>query len=141
MGSFDTIRHLPQAYRRLSRFRHIVRVLFKYGFDTISLRERVPQTLKRMFMPWKKDETTEIAAQYSMPERLRMAFVELGPTFVKLGQVLAQRQDMIPPEFVHARTARRYAAAASGIRFAWKSALPRLKEQARGSPPRASAFA
>ncbi|MCR5380062.1 MAG: AarF/ABC1/UbiB kinase family protein [Lentisphaeria bacterium] len=101
MGSFDTIRHLPRAYRRLSRFRHILRVLFKYGFDTISLRERVPQTLKRVFMPWRKDETTEIAAQYSMPERLRMAFVELGPTFVKLGQVLAQRQDMIPPEFVH----------------------------------------
>ncbi len=101
MGSFDTIRHLPRAYRRLSRFRHIVRVLFKYGFDTISLRERVPQTLKRVFMPWKKDETTEIAAKYSMPERLRMAFVELGPTFVKLGQVLAQRQDMIPPDFVH----------------------------------------
>ena len=101
MGSFDTIRHLPQAYRRLSRFRHILRVLFKYGFDTISLRERVPQTMKRLFMPWRKDETTEIAAKYSMPERLRMAFVELGPTFVKLGQVLAQRQDMIPPDFVH----------------------------------------
>ena len=101
MGSFDTIRHLPQAYRRLSRFRHILRVLFKYGFDTISLRERVPQAMKRLFMPWRKDETTEIAAKYSMPERLRMAFVELGPTFVKLGQVLAQRQDMIPPDFVH----------------------------------------
>ena len=100
MGSFDTIRHLPQAYRRLSRFRHILRVLFKYGFDTISLRERVPQAMKRLFMPWRKDETTEIAAKYSMPERLRMAFVELGPTFVKLGQVLAQRQDMIPPDFV-----------------------------------------
>ena len=101
MGSFDTIRHLPRAYRRLSRFRHILRVLFKYGFDTISLRERVPQAMKRLFMPWRKDETTEIAAKYSMPERLRMAFVELGPTFVKLGQVLAQRQDMIPPDFVH----------------------------------------
>ena len=82
MGSFDTIRHLPRAYRRLSRFRHIVRVLFKYGFDTISLRERVPQTLKRLFMPWRKDETTEIAAQYSMPERLRMAFVELVPQVI-----------------------------------------------------------
>ncbi|MBR6059243.1 MAG: hypothetical protein IKP58_13830 [Victivallales bacterium] len=103
MGSFDTIRHLPQAYRRLGRFRHIVRVFFKYGFDTVfdSLRESVPRALKRLFMPWKKDETIEIAAKYSMPERLRMAFVELGPTFVKLGQLLAQRQDMIPPDFVH----------------------------------------
>ena len=103
MGSFDTIRHLPQAYRRLGRFRHIVHVFIKYGFDTMfdSLRERIPHAVKRVAMPWRKDETTEIAAQYSMPERLRMAFVELGPTFVKLGQVLAQRQDMIPPDFVH----------------------------------------
>ena len=69
MGSFDTIRHLPQAYRRLGRFRHIVRVFFKYGFDTVfdSLRESVPRALKRLFMPWKKDETIEIAAKYSMP--------------------------------------------------------------------------
>ena len=74
MGSFDTIRHLPQAYRRLSRFRHILRVLFKYGFDTISLRERVPQAMKRLFMPWRKDETTEIAAKYKLPLHVRSSF-------------------------------------------------------------------
>lgn len=37
--------------------------------------------------------------KYSAAERLRMAFEELGPTFVKLGQVLASRPDLIPEEF------------------------------------------
>ena len=35
----------------------------------------------------------------TIPERLRMSFEELGPTFVKLGQVLASRPDLIPEEF------------------------------------------
>ncbi len=38
--------------------------------------------------------------QYTPPERMRMAFEELGPTFVKLGQVLATRPDLVPEEFV-----------------------------------------
>lgn len=36
---------------------------------------------------------------HSVPERLRMSFEELGPTFVKLGQLLATRPDLIPVEF------------------------------------------
>lgn len=35
----------------------------------------------------------------TIPERLRMSFEELGPTFVKLGQVLASRPDLIPEEY------------------------------------------
>jgi len=38
--------------------------------------------------------------KYTAPERLRMAFEQLGPTFVKLGQLFASRPDLIPIEFV-----------------------------------------
>jgi ubiquinone biosynthesis protein len=37
----------------------------------------------------------------TIPERLRMSFEELGPTFVKLGQVLASRPDLIPEEYTN----------------------------------------
>ncbi|NLG15372.1 MAG: AarF/ABC1/UbiB kinase family protein [Lentisphaerae bacterium] len=103
MSSIDRIRKLPGAYRRLGRFRKIVHVFMKYGFESAfeSLRSKGGRLFKKIFLPWKNNENNEIAAQYTLPERLRMAFVELGPTFVKLGQVLATRQDIVPPEFIH----------------------------------------
>lgn len=38
--------------------------------------------------------------QQSLPQRTRLALEELGPTFVKLGQILATRGDLLPPEWI-----------------------------------------
>ena len=37
--------------------------------------------------------------QYSRPEHLRLALEELGTTFVKLGQIVSTRGDLLPPEY------------------------------------------
>lgn len=63
--------------------------------------------------------------KYSTAERLRMAFEELGPTFVKLGQVLASRPDLIPDEF--AREFEKLHATVSPIKF--ESVQDVLREQ------------
>jgi ubiquinone biosynthesis protein len=42
----------------------------------------------------------EQVAQLTPPQRVRMALAELGPTFVKLGQVLATRVDLFPPDWI-----------------------------------------
>ncbi len=79
-------------YRNLKRYREIVHVLFKYGFGYVVERTG----LSRLF----RGEREFIAyPRLSGPERVRKMLEELGPTFVKLGQVLSVRPDLIPLEY------------------------------------------
>jgi ubiquinone biosynthesis protein len=73
--------------------RTIVAVFAKNGFQNVAEKIKVG----RFFL--ERITQTDVD-QYSAPERLRMCFEELGPTFVKLGQLLATRPDLIPQEFV-----------------------------------------
>ena len=81
--------------RYLGRYRQIAQVLARYGFGSLitllgldSL-VRLPGRLARRPL----DSLTG-------PQRLRMALVELGPTFVKFGQIMSTRVDLIPLEFI-----------------------------------------
>ena len=91
------IPRLGRTYRQLSRFRQIVRVFVKYGFgelfDRLRLWEHV--NIERRILRRSSKEF----AHLGLPERLRLALEELGPTFVKLGQVLSTRPDLMPQEF------------------------------------------
>ena len=84
--------------RSIRRYLNIVRVLSTYGFDQVlemlGLADMVVRSRKlfRRSMP--------DIARLTAAERMRLALEELGPTFVKLGQILSTRPDVIPHAFV-----------------------------------------
>ena len=76
------------------RLLKILRVATKYGLDEIAISGlKVPRTAKLI-------DTIIFWRDISAPrgERLRMALEELGPIFVKFGQVLSTRRDLMPPD-------------------------------------------
>ncbi|MBC7385098.1 MAG: phosphotransferase [Cryobacterium sp.] len=88
-------RQLNLAVRNSRRLREILGVFAKHGFTDVAVR----MDLER-FLPARWKSGLIAASDRPTEERLRIAFEELGPTFVKLGQVLATRSDLIPQDFV-----------------------------------------
>jgi ubiquinone biosynthesis protein len=92
------IPRIDKGYRNLKRYRQIVRILIKYGFAEVVDRMNLKVYLqigKRFF---KKEVPT--AKRLSAAERIRLALEELGPTFIKLGQVLSTRSFLIPADLL-----------------------------------------
>jgi ubiquinone biosynthesis protein len=87
---------IHRTYRNLGRYRQIVGVLLKYGFGEVLDRMNIVGYLqigsRKLFA-----RQQEIVA-LSWAERIRRALEELGPTFVKLGQILSTRPFLIPAE-------------------------------------------
>jgi ubiquinone biosynthesis protein len=81
---------LPRYYRNLKRWREIILILRKYGLADWLSRLRVD-----FVRDWIKDDQGVPLANYSREARVRMALTELGPTFIKLGQVLSLRPDLV----------------------------------------------
>lgn len=94
MTALKTGRQISKTLKNAARLRTIVGVFAKHGFHQVA--EKI--TLGR-FMVDRLSSNKDIE-KLSAQVRLRMAFEELGPTFVKLGQVLASRPDLIPDEYV-----------------------------------------
>ncbi|RKY62509.1 MAG: hypothetical protein DRP95_01460 [Candidatus Latescibacterota bacterium] len=86
---------VDRRYRHFKRYRQIARVLFKYGFSEIADRLGLAARLR---LDRRHRRPGEEARGVSYPVRFRMALEELGPTFIKLGQVLSMRTFLIPPE-------------------------------------------
>ncbi|MGQ9584117.1 MAG: ABC1 kinase family protein [Anaerolineae bacterium] len=88
--------------RNLRRYREVLQVFLRHGFDNVIQQLGLTHLVslpRRLIHPGRE----ELPAP-TMAEHLRLALEELGPTFVKLGQVLSTRPDLMPPEFIQELT-------------------------------------
>jgi ubiquinone biosynthesis protein len=79
---------------RIVRYAQIADILSKYGFS-IGLEKLFPGRIK--FRLPGSEKSAESATTF---ERIRLALEELGPTFVKFGQIMSTRTELLPPEMI-----------------------------------------
>ncbi len=87
------------AARDLGRVHDIAAVLIRYGFGDLVQRLGMANALERAGKALHLKGPPH-AVRLEPAERVRQALEELGPTFVKLGQILATRADLFPPEWI-----------------------------------------
>jgi ubiquinone biosynthesis protein len=95
-----TFSSINRNIRSIRRYRNILGILIKYGFGHV-----VEQLNINYYLELGRRIVTFGGApreieRLSQPERMRLAMEELGPTFVKLGQLLSTRPDVIPKEYI-----------------------------------------
>ncbi|HTT12109.1 MAG TPA: AarF/UbiB family protein [Burkholderiaceae bacterium] len=86
------------AVRDLPRLHEISLVFIRHGLGDLVRRIGVASLLERAgeILHWGEAAR---GTQLAPPQRLRLAFEELGPTFIKLGQMLSMRDDLLPPKW------------------------------------------
>ncbi|MCZ7401831.1 MAG: AarF/ABC1/UbiB kinase family protein [Candidatus Methanoperedens sp.] len=91
---------LDKQYAYVKRYREIVDVMVKHGFgylvDRFGLRP-FRSFREKLFGPKPLKEQMLLLSE---AQRLRLALEELGPTFIKSGQILSTRHDLIPTEYI-----------------------------------------
>jgi ubiquinone biosynthesis protein len=94
---FNQIKSAVEFASHLPRYREIVGILWKYGFADV-LKLVALQHLLGM-----EDATITVHEEgllsKPLPERMRLALEELGPTFIKFGQIVSSRRDLVNDEY------------------------------------------
>lgn len=84
---------MGRTYRHAQRYRQIIGVLLRHGYYDVLKNLKLDQVLEGGFKRFKK---TPDFQRLSRAERFRLVLEELGPTFIKAGQLLSTRPDLLP---------------------------------------------
>lgn len=84
------------SYKNIKRYKEILHVLIKYGFSFAVEKLNMEQVIYKIPIT----KTNEDLKYMSIGERIRKVFEELGPTYIKLGQILSTRSDIFDQDVI-----------------------------------------
>ncbi len=88
---------IGRTYRHVQRYRQILGMLLRYGYGDLLDKLHLDRILRRGLSASGDGELHAL----SSAERLRMLLEDLGPTFIKAGQLLSTRPDLVPVALLH----------------------------------------
>ena len=84
--------------KEIKRYATLLNVLVKYGFEDVLSNSAFSKIIPKKYLENHPDIEQNLS--FSKYERIRMVLEELGPTYVKLGQIFSTREDMLPAELI-----------------------------------------
>lgn len=96
---------ITKTIKNVSRFREILTVLSRHGFAELIVKSGLDKVIPGFVLPGrvselKREDLTSEEWWLIFGKQLRLSFEELGPSFIKLGQLMATREDILDPAMV-----------------------------------------